>query len=223
MRSFRSAMRLSRPKHMALWSRLLAIFLILIGGAGFQSRAVPANYFIRTWQVESGLPQNKVTAVVQSRDGYLWLGTYNGLACFDGARFQVFNENNTPELHSSRVTSLFEAADGTLWIGDESGQVTKYKDGKFEAWPFHSAWSGGKIYDIATDQSGDAWMLNEMGEVARARDGMVLRPPAGDIRGVVHLARSPGGQIWIAHNGRVSALEGGQVRALDLGPPASGS
>lgn len=197
------------------------MILGLIGGVWFEASAVSANFFIRTWQVESGLPQNKVTAVVQSRDGYLWLGTYNGLARFDGVRFQVFNENNTSELRSSRVTSLFEAADGTLWIGDESGQVTKYKDGKFEAWPFHSAWSGGKIYDIATDQSGDAWLLNEMGDVARVRDGLVLRPPAGDIFGVVHLARSPDGQIWIAHNGRVSALEDGQVRPLDLGPPAS--
>ncbi len=194
---------------------------MLIGGARFEARAVSNNYFIRTWQVESGLPQNKVTAVVQSRDGYLWLGTYNGLARFDGVRFQVFNENNTPELRSSRVTSLFEAVDGTLWIGDESGQVTKYKDGKFEAWPFHASWSGGKIYDIATDKSGDAWLLNEMGEVARVRDGLVLRPPAGDIRGVVHLARSPDGQIWISHNGRVSALEGGEVHPLNIGPPAS--
>jgi signal transduction histidine kinase/ligand-binding sensor domain-containing protein len=169
--------------------------------------------------MENGLPQNKVTAVVQSRDGYLWLGTYNGLARFDGVRFKVFNDNK--ELRSSRVTSLCEAVDGTLWIGDESGQVTTYKDGKFEAWPFHSAWSGGKIYDIATDKSGDAWLLNEMGEVARVRDGLVLRPPAGDIRGVVHLARSPNGTIWISHNGCVSALEDGKVRPLDLGTPAS--
>lgn len=199
------------------------MILGLVGGVWFEAAAVSANYFIRTWQVESGLPQNKVTAVVQSRDGYLWLGTYNGLARFDGVRFQVYNENTTPELHSSRVTSLFEAADGILWIGDESGHVTKYKDGKFEAWPFHSAWSGGKIYDIATDKSGDAWLLNEMGEVARVRDGLVLRPPAGNIKGVVHLARSPDGQIWIAHNGRVSALESGQVHPLDLGLPASGN
>ena len=197
------------------------MILLLIGGAQFEVRAFSENYFIRTWQVESGLPQNKVTAVVQSREGYLWLGTYNGLACFDGVRFRVYNENTTPELRSSRVTSLFEAADGTLWIGDESGQVTKYKDGQFEAWPFHSAWSGGKIYDIATDKSGDAWLLNEMGEVARVRDGLVLRPPAGDIQGVVHLARSLDGRIWISHNGCVSALENGQVHPLDLGPPAS--
>jgi ligand-binding sensor domain-containing protein len=85
--------------------------------------------------VEQGLPQNKVTAVVQTRDGYLWVGTYNGLARFDGVHFTVFDDNNTPELRSSRVTSLFEAGDGTLWIGTESGDVSQYKDGHFAAVP----------------------------------------------------------------------------------------
>jgi hypothetical protein len=53
----------------------------------FSALAAPPNYFTRTWQVEQGLPQNKVTAVVQTRDGYLWVGTYNELAWFDGVRF----------------------------------------------------------------------------------------------------------------------------------------
>ncbi|MGD0613884.1 MAG: two-component regulator propeller domain-containing protein, partial [Verrucomicrobiota bacterium] len=43
------------------------------------------NYFMRVWQTEEGLPENAVTAVVQTQEGYLWLGTYDGLARFDGA------------------------------------------------------------------------------------------------------------------------------------------
>src|SRR5689334_23965873 len=54
------------------------------------SHAAP-NYFMRTWQVENGLPQNKVTSVVQTHDGYLCLSTYNGLARFDGVNFTVFD------------------------------------------------------------------------------------------------------------------------------------
>lgn len=113
---------------------LLCIVLLaaaVLGGGIFHAPAAMPNYLIRTWQVEGGLPQNKVTAVVQTRDGYLWLGTYSGLARFDGVHFTVFDDNNTPELRSSRVTSLCEGNDGTLWIGDESGQVTQYKDGKW--------------------------------------------------------------------------------------------
>src|ERR1700690_3040415 len=99
--------------------------------AGFSSAPAAPNYFTRTWQVEQGLPQNKVTAVVQTHDGYLWVGTYNGLARFDGVRFPVFDGNNPPELRNSRVTSLFEADDGSLWIGTENGDVSRFKDGRF--------------------------------------------------------------------------------------------
>src|ERR1019366_5733878 len=84
-----------------------ALTIAMLAAGLFSAPAAPPNYFTRAWQVEQGLPQNKVTAVVQTRDGYLWLGTYNGLARFDGVRFTVFNDNNTPELRSSRITSLF--------------------------------------------------------------------------------------------------------------------
>ena len=190
-------------------------------GGGVQAPAAPPNYFIRTWQVESGLPQNKVTAVVQTRDGYLWLGTYSGLARFDGVNFTIFDDNNTPELHGSRVTSLFEAADGTLWIGDESGQVTQYKNGQFKAVDIHPIWNGGKIYDIAADEAGDIWLLNESGQLARVKDGLVLTPEPGTASKLVDLARSANGTIWVARDGRVSALEHGQLHPLDLNGAAA--
>lgn len=104
-----------------------------------------ANYFTRVWQVENGLPQNKITSVVQARDGYLWVGTYSGLARFDGLRFTVFDNKNTPELHSRRVTSLFESAEHTLWIGHENGEVTAYQDGKFTPVKILAAWASRKI------------------------------------------------------------------------------
>ena len=191
--------------------RLALVFAA--AAAGFFSATAAPNYFTRTWQVEQGLPQNKVTAVVQTRDGYLWTGTYSGLARFDGIRFTVFDDNNTPELRSSRVTSLFEAGDGTLWIGTESGDVSQYKDGHFAAVPVRAKWGGGKIYAITADDAGDVWLLNEAGELARVRDGKVLSPPTGAISKVVSLARGQDGVIWVNREGYVSALKGGQLSA----------
>ena len=173
-----------------------------------------SSYVHRSWQVEDGLPQNAVTAIVQTRDGYLWLGTYSGLARFDGVRFTVFDENNAPELHNSRVTSLFEARDGTLWIGHENGEVTRYRDGRFQAVKYQAAWSGGKISDLATDEAGDVWLLNEDGLLARLRDGLVLKAQAGMLTKMVAMTRSKRGTIWVTWGGRVSRLEGGQLRAL---------
>ncbi len=152
--------------------------------------------------------------MLQTRDGYLWVGTYNGLARFDGVNFKVYDDNNTPELHSSRITSLCEAQDGTLWIGDESGQVTQYKNGQFASWSIHSKWSGGRIYRIVADDSQDVWLMNEAGELARVRDGLFLSPRRGNVAKVVSLAHSANGTIWIARDGVISLLQHGQLTAL---------
>jgi signal transduction histidine kinase/ligand-binding sensor domain-containing protein len=195
---------------------ILAITLwFAAGGFPLPASAAP-NYFVRSWQSEAGLPQNQVSSVVQTQDGYLWAGTYSGLARFDGVRFVTFDEHNTPALRSSRVTSLFEAADGTLWIGDESGQITRYRNGQFEAVPFSPAWSGGKIYDIVTDETGDAWVVNEPGELARVRDGLVLIPRVGQATKLVNLIHTTDGTIWIARDGQVSVLEHDRLRAVQL-------
>ena len=190
----------------------IALVFAMFAGSCLSALAAP-DYFNRTWQVEQGLPQNKVTAVVQTHDGYLWVGTYNGLARFDGMHFTVFDENNTPELRSSRITSLFEAADGTLWIGTESGDVSQYKRGHFAAVPIHANWSGGKIYAITADATGDVWLLNEAGELARGRDGEVRSPPTGVVSKVVSLARGQNGTIWVGREGAVSALKDGRLSA----------
>jgi signal transduction histidine kinase/ligand-binding sensor domain-containing protein len=188
--------------------RFALVFAVAV--AGFSPAPAAPNYFTRTWQVEQGLPQNKVTAVVQTRDGYLWVGTYNGLARFDGVRFTVFDDNNTPELRSSGITSLFEAADGTLWIGGDNGDVLQYKDGRFATVPLRANWSGGKIYAISSDAAGDVWLMNETGELLRARDGKVLSLPKGVVAKVVSLARGQDGTIWVEREGLLSALKTGR-------------
>src|SRR6266850_4045628 len=86
---------------MPLRSALLrGVFLLwlLAGTAAAQSPRIsaPAALSFDVWPVEDGLQQNAITAIVQSRAGYLWLGTYHGLARFDGVRFTVFDSSNTP-------------------------------------------------------------------------------------------------------------------------------
>ena len=173
-----------RPAETLVLCRFALVFAA-ITSIVFPAAAAP-NYFTRAWQVEQGLPQNKVTTIVQTRDGYLWVGTYNGLARFDGVRFTVFNDNNTPALRSSRITSLFEAADGTLWIGTESGNVSQYKDGHFAAVPLRANWGDGKIYAITADDADDVWLMNEAGELTRARDRLDHHWPG---RAVFHSCR----------------------------------
>src|SRR5262245_22863046 len=89
---------------------------------------------LRTWNTATGLPQNTVHSIVQTPDGYLWLGTRDGLARFDGVRFKVFNRGNTPELPTNRILRLFLDGAGRLWIYPESERaLLVYEKGRFTA------------------------------------------------------------------------------------------
>ncbi len=86
---------------------------------------VSAEFDQQSWRHEHGLPDDRVRCLLQTRDGYLWIGTQRGLARFDGRQFAVFDHVNTPELDPSDCRSLAEDADGNLWIGTARGAVRK--------------------------------------------------------------------------------------------------
>ncbi len=65
-----------------------------------------AQFRFDHWTTEHGLPQNGINAITQTRDGYLWLATNDGLVRFDGVRFTVFNHGNTPGFENNRLNSL---------------------------------------------------------------------------------------------------------------------
>jgi signal transduction histidine kinase/ligand-binding sensor domain-containing protein len=200
-------------RHRGLDRRFFYPILLICAILEFAGHSLLAaqNYFTRTWQVEQGLPHNKVTALVQTADGYLWVGTYRGLARFDGVEFTTFDDNNTPELRSSRITSLYESPDRALWIGTESGDVSRYKDGHFTRVPLHPNWATPRIYAITGDNAGDVWLMNAIGQLARARDSAVVTPPAGLVTNVFSLARGNDGTIWVGREGLVSRIDGGHI------------
>ena len=129
------------------WRRFvrLAVLLWFLGVAAKGMAAVTGEYLIDVWSGENGLPNSSVTAIAQTPDGYLWVGTYNGLARFDGVRFVSFDPFTTPELAQARVRRLFVDAAGTLWVNTFDGSLTSYRDGKFKL-----EWKG--------DGSADAWV-----------------------------------------------------------------
>ena len=121
-----------------IWRRLRWLILSIAISAGwtFHSAAAaprrgPLPYTVRIWQTDDGLPQNSVYDIAQTSDGYLWVGTREGLARFDGVRFTVVDDPAAPELRHAWVTALCTGKDGGLWVGLEAGGVTRLKDGVF--------------------------------------------------------------------------------------------
>ena len=112
-----------------------AAWLIELAGGGGAWGAVEAGVrraAYGVWQ-PADWEQGTVPAMLQSREGYLWLGTYHGLVRFDGVRYQVFDASNAPGLTNGVITSLYEDGQGALWIGHETGDLTRLSAGVFQA------------------------------------------------------------------------------------------
>jgi len=75
------------------------------------------DYVITNWRAEEGLPESSATDMVQTSDGYLWFGTFNGLVRFDGSRFTVFGPNNVPAIPHSGIIKLLIDRRGRMWVG----------------------------------------------------------------------------------------------------------
>jgi len=110
--------------------------VLLSAGVGFAAEGQPSTnhisrYDVRVWQTDEGLPQNSVNAIAQTSDGYLWVGTREGLARFDGLRFTVVEDVAVPYLRGAAINALYVTRDDSLWIASESNGLTRLKDGSF--------------------------------------------------------------------------------------------
>ena len=113
---------------------LLAVVTSPVAGHG---TAAP-DTTVRGWTISDGLPQSSVNAIVEAADGSLWVGTYGGLARFDGTRFRTADPTSMPGLPSNRVTALTLDADQTLWGGCQHGLIFRVGDKAADAWTLNS-------------------------------------------------------------------------------------
>src|SRR5512134_2986118 len=95
---------------------------------------LPTQYARTFWRAPESLPHDNVSAIVQTRDGYLWVGTVEGLARFDGVRSVVFNKANTPQIRNNWIRALLEDREGRLWIGTFGGGLVCLEGGQFVAY-----------------------------------------------------------------------------------------
>ena len=123
--------RIAAPRRVR---NLCALVAALAASCGYAlgPADLPSDYVASHWDTENGLPHNAVKAIFQTRDGYIWVGTQQGLARFDGLTFTVFTQHNTPSFPNNQVTSFAETSDGSLWIGTSFG-LARYQNEK----PFH--------------------------------------------------------------------------------------
>jgi len=141
------------------------------------------QYVQRVWETEDGLPLRRLfnSSMVQTQDGYLWIGTRVGLLRFDGMRFERFTANNTENLPDKSISTLFESGDGSLWISTWEGNLIRYRDRTFEPFLSADAHTPSPTYITAffEDRHGTLWIATHRG-VMRLVDGRFELVPVTD-------------------------------------------
>ena len=147
----RLILRSSWPAVLPVFLAALCSFFVPMSAAAGPDRASTVLWpSVQVWRQPQGLPQNSVLSVLQTRDGYLWLGTKGGLSRFDGVRFTTFDDRDKTQLRESEVWALAEGRDGSLWIGTYGGGLSRLKDGKFTVYTT----ADGLISDYRVEHSG---------------------------------------------------------------------
>ena len=140
--------------------RLLALLLALSFArhAGALSPWKTFGQYSRTvWSQQQGLPQDTITAIAQTQDGYLWLGTNEGLARFDGYEFVILNDS-TGDLPSNSVKALTVGLDGSLWVGTANGLVHFEANGQRKKYTTADGLPSNAIDELYVDHAGNLWI-----------------------------------------------------------------
>lgn len=128
------------------------------------------QYVHDSWGIDDDLPQSSVNCITQTGDGYLWLGTEEGLVRFDGVRFTVYDKSNFGKISENFITSLYADRDGNLWFGTYGGGLTcrNTKNGNFTTYTpalpdTGEDVSANVIKAILQDKNGNLWIGTDNG------------------------------------------------------------
>lgn len=172
-----------------------------------------AQFYHTAWTVREGAP-GQITALAQSRDGYLWLGTQTGLYRFDGARFERYRPREGGEFLASSVASLYAPPSGGLWVGFRYG-VASFIDGDRAT---HYASASGlptaTIYAIDGTPDGRIWAATFRGLALLKSNRWTLVGPAMGLPGerARNLSVDSGGRLWVATDKVLASLPPGGDR-----------
>jgi signal transduction histidine kinase/ligand-binding sensor domain-containing protein len=178
----------------------------------FQITAV-AQYRVDTWSTNDGLPQRSVFSIIQTRDGYLWLSTFDGLVRFDGVRLTVFDKSNTRGLTTNRFTALYEDKDGTLWAGTGDGSLTRHRDGVFTT--YTRAEGSDEVLGFERDLNGEV-LVRMRNKQFYLRNGDLAVAPAEYQAQDTRLYLAPSGAKWTITQIESTEVSDGRVTRYPL-------
>ncbi len=209
--------RLANPRALPLLGAML-LTLVCDTALALDPSLRMSQYSLDNWQIPQGLPQSSVQAVARTADGYLWVGTQEGLARFDGIRFVVFDRENEPAIPDKHISVLSLDPTGRLWIGTRAG-VAAYEHGHFIALNLMPALAHAYVRAIAPGKWGRIWIGTENG-LFGVGDGKTLSfdSTSGlqDNR-IRALMEDRDGVLWLGTAEGSQKFDGKQFETIQLG------
>lgn len=171
--------------------------------------------FSRSWTSEHGLRGNQVWAILQDPDGYLWLGTNEGLIRFDGERFQVWRDPDGAPLPGSSVRALSLGGDGAMWVGFGGiGGVSRVVRGHVTHYSHDDGLPWANVLAVLADRHGVAWAGSLVGLFTLSAGTWTLVPAADGLppARVSALFEDRRGHLWVASELGVYRRDAGAQR-----------
>jgi signal transduction histidine kinase/ligand-binding sensor domain-containing protein len=181
-----------------------------------EAQTAEGGWLVRTWQTDEGLPDNNVTGVAQTADGFLWVATLGGLMRFDGAGFEEFSAMHLPRVGYRNVRQMYLDRHGSLWLVMERGAVIRVSQSTARVFGAEDGFTDALVAAITEDAAGGIWMAVGNG-FCRIRGEKVDRfgveegLPAG---GYPWLATDARGQTWFARGSQVGVFREGRWQTL---------
>jgi len=183
----------------SLLTCLAGICFLVSPATAFESGLAEAEGAIRTWRSVNGLPADSVTAIIQTRDGFLWVGTSAGLVRFDGVKFTEVKLSETATNGALRVTAVCEDSHGHLWIGTQQDGLFELVQGTTRQYTKANGLLDDNVTSLAAGNNGYVWIGTKAGlNLATGKEIKSFTVNDGlpdELVSGVHVARS--GTVWI--------------------------
>jgi signal transduction histidine kinase/ligand-binding sensor domain-containing protein/CheY-like chemotaxis protein/HPt (histidine-containing phosphotransfer) domain-containing protein len=200
----------------------ILLMLVSLSAHALDPELKLSQYVLDNWQIPQGLPQSSAQAIARTPDGYLWVGTQEGLARFDGIRFVVFDHDNEPGIPDKHIVALFVDTAGRLWIGTSAG-IAVYEQGHFESLSVVPDLEHAFVRAIAQGEQGRIWVGTDSGLFGIGNGKAVsFDSHSGLIDSRIRaLLEDRDGVLWVGTAAGSQRFDGNRFEALSFGGAAS--